>query len=418
MTKLSKRPVVLIPSLRAGGGAERQVEILANAGIFSKVITLENINEFDIDPSLVHSLTSHTREQSRLYLTLYIPIYAWKLSSYLKKERHEIVFSVMQRADFVNIIANIFFKHKAITNTQVHVFTFYRSKTGRLYLKLMQWLFPYADVITSNSAATLNDLVQNFSLQDKPKYVLPNFYDLSVIRERAEISILAEYDLLFQGRTLLCVGRLTAQKCHWYTLMIFSELKKKHPDITLIVLNDGDLRSECIRYSRELGLSTVSSFDKNEILPGSDVYFLGIQKNPYQFFARCTLSIHPSICEGLPNALIEARASSAFCVSSDCPSGPREILAPESSITTVTTDFEVLEEGVLVQPFKNGEPDWSMRKAITSAESSWVAALDVCLSNSDLVESIRKNSVERIERYDISRIDDHIEFLGTTSTQT
>lgn len=412
MNQENSKPIVLIPSLRAGGGAERQVEVLANAGVFSKVVTLENINEFDIDNSFVHALSDHGRHSSRVFMTLFIPVYAWRLAQYLRKQDSRIVFSVMQRADFVNIIAKLFLAHTAITNTQVHVFSLYRSTMEKLYLKLMKYLFPYADAISANSLATLNDLVDNFGLHKKKRYVLPNLYDNEVIRCKAELSLPVFHSKIMEKDTLLCVGRFAAQKCHWYTLRIFKELKDKHPGLVLVVLNDGELRNDVIDYSKRLGLKTWSVFDDADAERlDCDVYFLGVQKNPYQFFKRASMAIHPSICEGLPNALIEARIAGAVCMASDCPTGPREIIAPKSSVNDVASGFEIHGEGVLIQPFPTDNPNWDVSRDLTTAEGAWIEALNLCLSDKALLEKLRSESVEKIFRYDISHVKKYTYFL-------
>ncbi|MFK8068880.1 MAG: glycosyltransferase [Gammaproteobacteria bacterium] len=406
------KPVVLISCLRAGGGAERQVEVLVNAGVFSKVVTLENINEFDIDSSMVHSLSGHGRHNSRFFKMLFIPVYAWRLAQYLKSHDCRVVFSVMQRANFVSIIAKLFFSHTAITNTQVHVFSLYRSVVGRTYLKLMKFLFPYANVISANSLATLNDLVENFGLKNKNCFVLPNLYDTDLIKQRASLDLPGFYADIMSRRCLLCVGRLTAQKCHWYTLRIFMELKKEHPELVLVILNDGDLRNEVIDYSKRLGLKTWSVFDDaDEELLDCDIYFLGVQKNPYQFYKRAALSIHLSICEGLPNALIEARIAGAVCISSDCPSGPREIIAPDTSVRDIASGFEFYDEGVLIQPFANDIPDWDVSRSLSNAENAWLDALKICLSDSVLMDRKRRVSAEKISRYDIKHVKKYTPFL-------
>ena len=60
----------------------------------------------------------------------------------------------------------------------------------------------------------------------------------------------------------------------------------------------------------------------------ADVVFLGFLKNPFSFMRQAHAFAFPSALEGFGQALLEAVASGATIVASDCDSGPREILAP------------------------------------------------------------------------------------------
>jgi glycosyltransferase involved in cell wall biosynthesis len=62
------------------------------------------------------------------------------------------------------------------------------------------------------------------------------------------------------------------------------------------------------------------------------VYFMGLQSNPFKFIRPAQVFVFPSSWEGFPLALGEAMTCGAACVTTDCPTGPREMLAPESPI--------------------------------------------------------------------------------------
>lgn len=79
-----------------------------------------------------------------------------------------------------------------------------------------------------------------------------------------------------------------------------------------------------------------------------DVYFLGFQKNPFKFISKSKIYVFPSLYEGFPNALCEAMACGVTVISSDCKSGPREILAPETNIDGETKIIEYAKYGMLL----------------------------------------------------------------------
>jgi glycosyltransferase involved in cell wall biosynthesis len=114
---------------------------------------------------------------------------------------------------------------------------------------------------------------------------------------------------------LLGVGRLSAQKDFPTLLRAFARVRRLRP-ARLIILGEGKrpgYRPELLALARELGV-------------GEDVQLPGFAENPYAYMARASVFVMSSAWEGLPSVLVEALACGCPVVSTDCPSGPREIL--------------------------------------------------------------------------------------------
>jgi glycosyltransferase involved in cell wall biosynthesis len=113
-------------------------------------------------------------------------------------------------------------------------------------------------------------------------------------------------------KLLLSVGRLVRKKDQRGLLDAFALVREKLP-ARLVVFGEGPMRRALETRIGELGL-------------GDAVALPGHTDNPFAEIARADLFVLSSISEGMPSALIEALACGTPVVSTDCPSGPREIL--------------------------------------------------------------------------------------------
>ncbi|MGD2138190.1 MAG: glycosyltransferase [Gammaproteobacteria bacterium] len=112
---------------------------------------------------------------------------------------------------------------------------------------------------------------------------------------------------------ILGAGRLTVQKDFATLIRAFSRLAEDRP-CRLLILGKG---------RQEAKLRTLAG----ELKVGDRVGFPGFTENPYAYMARAGLFVLSSRWEGSPNVLTEAMALGTPVVATDCPSGPREILA-------------------------------------------------------------------------------------------
>jgi glycosyltransferase involved in cell wall biosynthesis len=145
-----------------------------------------------------------------------------------------------------------------------------------------------------------------------PIHTLWNPVDLPAVRALAEEPV--EHPWLQPGErpVVVSVGRLVAAK-DYATLLRAFRLLRRGLDCRLVIVGEGRQRERLTRLARKLGVA--EDFD----LPG-------FRANPFPFVARADLFVASSIFEGANNALMEALALGAPCVSTDCRSGPREVL--------------------------------------------------------------------------------------------
>ncbi|MBE6272560.1 MAG: glycosyltransferase [Bacteroides sp.] len=121
--------------------------------------------------------------------------------------------------------------------------------------------------------------------------VFYNIVNPQQIKELAEIG--PTFDDNFQGKRILTVGRLSAEKGQNIAIQALKNIIEKGFDVKWYFIGDGKLKEECKALAKQLGIS-----DK--------VVFLGTQTNPYGFMKDCNIYMQPSRHEGFCITLAEA----------------------------------------------------------------------------------------------------------------
>jgi len=384
----------LINSL-AGGGAEKVAIRLSEHLPISAFILLERDVKYKTDKPIFF-LSNHSTKTSPIIKTLSILIYAYKLSDFI--EKNSLVVSFLERANFVNIISKLFKKHRAIISVRMD------QQTGHVGLRklnklLVRILYPETDLIIAVSHGVKQSLI-NLGIEEEKIKVIYNPYPIDEIRELAK-EPLGSYEEIFKHPVLITAGRLTKQKGQWYLLRVFKALKEKHKDLKLVILGEGELKDYLVGLSEELGLKTYV-WDRDELSESFDVYFLGFQKNPFKFIARSKLFVFPSLWEGFPNALVEAMACGVCVVSSDCRSGPREILEPNTDFNYQTQKPEFAEYGVLMPVFEVKYK--TAKEPLEEREIMWVETVDRLLEDESLRKHYSEKAKQRAEDFSIEKI--------------
>lgn len=315
----SKRIAVCLPSM-GGGGAERValeiIDELLTAGHPVDLVLVQVAGELiPLVPAAVRIVDLKARRMRDALLPLL---------RYLRRERPHAMQVSMWPLTTVAIAARLLSRAPTRIVTSDHI-SFASAGAGlRLAVGLTAGLlYRFADHRVVVSEAALRELADLTEMDPRRFEVIYN--PLSVpdpIRPTAA----AEAAWGGPGLRILTVGSLKRAKNQALLLRAFARLDRK--DARLMILGDGPLRGELQALAADLGVAG------RLVMPGFAL-------DPWPYYASADLFVLSSDWEGLPMVLIEALAAGLPIVSTDCPSGPREMLDGGRFGTLVPTGDEV-----------------------------------------------------------------------------
>ena len=240
-----------------------------------------------------------------------------KLAAYFRRHHPDCIISSLPHVNLVSVFAKIISSSKSTLilvehNTLSQSIANATSLRGRHLDKLMRLVYPQANQIIAVSKGVADDLATTIGI---PRGKIRVIYN-PVVTPRLLVDAHATLDHpWFQKSTppvILGVGRLTHAKNFQSLVQAFALVRKDY-DTKLVILGDGPERIPIMNLAIKLGVN------RELLLPG----FVG---NPYQYMNKAAVFALSSLWEGLPTALIEALACGTQVVSTDCLSGPKEIL--------------------------------------------------------------------------------------------
>ncbi|WP_434531779.1 glycosyltransferase [Haloarcula sp. NS06] len=183
--------------------------------------------------------------------------------------------------------------------------------------KLVQWLqrrlAHQIDQFVAVSEGVAESVVEHVGINREKVSVLHNPVPVNEVQERA--GELVDHPWIESANldVVLGVGRLERAKNFESFLRAFEKVHSARPDTRAIIVGRGSKRTKLETLAAELGIDDVVSFP-------------GFVDNPYGYMAGVDVLAMSSVHEGLPTVLIEALACGCPVVSTNCPSGPAEIL--------------------------------------------------------------------------------------------
>jgi len=316
-----------MPSIE-GGGVEKNFFIISNflstkIGDLSIISTsISSKKKFSKKINLIlpkKKIWEHTSRRLKYFICLIL------LLKMIIKNKNLTVFAF--QANLYCIVICKLFRVKIITRSN-------SSPSGwsknNLKIKIYKYLLNKADAIIVNSIEFKKQMKKYFNVNTECIY---NPLNLSYIKKQSKKS---SNNIFGKKKCLkiINIGRYVDQKDQ-ATLIKSLYLLKNKINFQARIIGRGKLKKKLYTLIKNYDLI-------------NQVKLIEFRENPYSLLKQADIFILTSIYEGLPNVLLEALALKKFVISSDCPTGPKEILlSGKGGLLFRKGDFQQLSKKII-----------------------------------------------------------------------
>ena len=367
-----KNLLIFMPSVE-GGGVEKNFFLIINylSDKFSNIflITSDKLIKKKISHKikLIGPDSSIWQTKSR-YPKYFICILY--LIMFLIVNKNTLIFA-FQANIYATIIAKIFGK-KIITRSNASSEGWSKNVLKKLIYKVFLRL---SDQVIVNSYDFKKELDNKFKINSVVIFNPLNKFEIQKkSREKLKFNFYKKSKV-----KLITVGRLVDQKDQLTLLKAINLIKEKN--IQLLIIGNGGEGKKLIDYIVKKKLSSV-------------VKIISYKTNPYKYIKKANIFILTSKFEGLPNVLLEALALKKYIISTNCPTGPREILLNGKGGDLVKIgDYETLSKKILNYSIKNNKLKNKLNKKINLGYQN-LNRFDYSLNMKKYYNLIRKHYVD------------------------
>ncbi|ELR71257.1 Glycosyl transferase, group 1 [Fulvivirga imtechensis AK7] len=321
----------------------------------------------------------------------------FKVRSLKKKLQIDLTISMLEGADHVNILS----KHKDWVWLCVQGSKSF-DKDMRYEALSKKFLIPFfykkADRIIAVSEGIRKELIKQFNINERKVVVIENAVDQKMVDQKKSEPLPDLYKQLFStNKVIVTSGRLHNQKNQLPLFDVYAEIHRIDPQIRMFIIGDGPLKQEMENRAEKFSFKTYFQWNAVEPTGSESVFFLGYQDNPFKYIYNSNLFIFPSLWEGYPLALLEAMSCAVPVLAADCPTGPRQILAPNNAKDVYELEqLEVGEYGMLL-PLITGRKN-------SNAVSVWAETILRFINDREFISYYGKRSRSRAKDFSVEVI--------------
>lgn len=305
------------------------------------------------------------------------------LRKFVEREKIDIVLSFCNECNLANTVS----RHKAQKICSI------RSASDINTNRFVKYVIKSKDNnIIIQTEALKQHLIGIFgSSLEKKLIVYGNPFDVEKIREMAKepapenlMSTLSNF------RCLVNVGSFKEAKNHANLLKSFELIANEVDDVALVLVGANIYLQEKIA-----AMAAKSAFSDR-------IIFAGETKNPFAIESKCSIFVFPSLAEGIPNALAEAMIVGLPVVSSNCPTGPAELLSKSPFEINYNVDgYCDADYGILVKPFSSASKlDY---EDINEENMRFAKPIIRALKDKDYYDSLVKRSTIGAKCFDLEQ---------------
>jgi GalNAc-alpha-(1->4)-GalNAc-alpha-(1->3)-diNAcBac-PP-undecaprenol alpha-1,4-N-acetyl-D-galactosaminyltransferase len=358
--------ITLISSSLEVGGAERVMSIIANywaaRGWQITILSFDDgslLPFYDLDKRIEYrALGIDNRDGFKLANFSRTLGQIGRLKKAIVASRPDVLISFVNTTNIMTLLASWSLKIPTIVSEHVYPALGGLSKIGQL---LQKWTYRRAALITVQTHSGLSFFP---SSQGYETLVIPNPVALPESEPIAS-------QLFTDDRHLLAIGKLIPQKGFDLLIKAFAQICDRHPEWTVTILGEGEMRSELAALCSQLRL------EERVFLPGT-------VRNIDAHLRKADIFALTSRFEGFPVTLCEAMACGVPVIAADCLSGPREIihnnidglLVVPDNVDALAVGLDILmSDPVKRQYFSHYAPKVLERFGVEPVMSIWDGAI-------------------------------------------